>query len=250
MGSVKRFLLLVPIALFMVFTSSCPSLSGEITDAVKARDVVRVSSLLAAGADVNEKVRGDFPLNVAALYGPAEMVTVLLAAGAKLEQPGRDGLQPLHNVVIIGNTSIVALLIQKGAALDAKDKLGRTPLVSFAVTGGGNIEIARLLLAAGASPDIESAKEDDSPTALQYAAETGNAELVKLLLAAHVDVNHQNVWGWSSLHQAVTNDRPVIARLLIAAGADVNLVNKLGNTPLFMAPNDALRKLLIEAGAK
>ena len=36
--------------------------------------------------------------------------TVLLEAGADIEQPGRDGLHPLHNAVTLGHTDIVALL--------------------------------------------------------------------------------------------------------------------------------------------
>ena len=251
MASAKRVLLLVLLMLCFASIPSIPSSAGDLTEALKLRDIAQVRSLLAAGADVNEKVRGDYPLNIAAVFGPAEMVTVLLDAGADIEKPGRDGLYPLHNAVILGHTDIVALLIQKGAVVDAKDKLGRTPLVSFAATGGSEIEIAKMLLAAGAGPDIESAKDDESPTALQYAAETGNVELVELLLAAQVDVNHRNTLGWSPLHQAVQNVRLEIARLLIAHGADVNLANNLGNTPLYYATNgSAMKQLLIEAGAK
>jgi ankyrin repeat protein len=240
------------VLLVLCFASipSTPSGASDLTEALKLRDVAKVRSLLAAGADANEKVRRDYPLNIAATYGPAEMVTILLDAGAVLEQSGRDGLYPLHNAVFSGHRGIVALLLQKGAMTDAKDKLGRTPLVTFAATGGSDIEIARMLLAAGADPNIESAKADDSPTALQYAAETGNIELAEMLIAAHADVNHRNAYGWSPLHQAVENIRPEIARMLIANGADVNLANNLGKAPLSLAPNDALRQLLIAAGAK
>ena len=247
---VARFSLVVPFVFSLAYNSSSPARAAKLTDAVKARDIAQVQTLIAAGEDINEKVQRDYPINVAAAFGPAEMVAVLLEAGADIEQPGRDGLHPLHNAVFLGHKDIVALLIQKGAMVDAKDKLGRTPLVTFAATGGKDIEIPRMLLAAGASPDIESAKADDSPTALQYAAETGNIELAEMLIAAHADVNHRNVVGWTPLHQAVENVRPQIVRLLIAHGADVNLKNKLGKTPLYYAKNDAIRQLLISAGAK
>jgi ankyrin repeat protein len=191
----KRGLLLVLLMLCLAPVAGIPSSASDLTEALKSKNVARVRSLLATGADANEKVRRDYPLNIAATYGPAEMVTILLEAGAGLEQPGSDGLQPLHNAVLSGHKDIVALLIQKGAIVDAKDKLGRTPLVNFAARGGSDIEIPKMLLAAGAGPDIESAKADDSPTALQYAAETGNVELAELLIAAHADVNHTNVVG-------------------------------------------------------
>lgn len=115
--------------------------ASELTDALKSKDVAQIRSLIAAGADVNEKVRGDYPLNIAAVYGPAEMVTILLEAGADIEKPGRDGLRPIHNAVAMGHKDILALLIRKGAMVNSKDRLGRTPLVSFAANNGSDIEI-------------------------------------------------------------------------------------------------------------
>ena len=82
------------------------------------------------------------------------MVTLLLDAGVNLEQPGRNGLHPLHNAVASGHKDIVVLLIRRGAVVDAKDRLGRTPLITCA-NNGGDIEIARMLLAAGLDPRIE-----------------------------------------------------------------------------------------------
>ena len=243
----KRLSLLV--LLIFCFAAIAPALAGKLTDAVKARDVALVRSLLASGEKVSEKVRGDYPLNIAATYGPAEMVTILLEAGASLEQPGRDGLHPLHNAVTLGRTDIVALLIHRGAVVDARDMKGRTPLYSFAASGGSDIEIAKILLAAGADPGSE--EDDFHVTALDNAVETGNLELVELLIGAHADVNHRNVDGWSALHFAARHSRYEFVKVLITAGADVNLPNKLGKTPISEAPNDAaIQKLLIEAGAK
>ena len=190
MATIKRFWLLAPFALSLAFVSNAPSRAGELTDAIKARNVALVRSLVAAGKDVHERVMGDYPLNVAAVFGPVEMVTVLLEAGANLEQPSRDGLRPLHNAAISGNAEIVALLIQRGAAVDAKDKKGRSPLVSFAAFGVKNIEIARTLLAAGADPNIE---DENHEAALNYAVFSGDVELGKLLIAAHADINHGNL---------------------------------------------------------
>lgn len=247
----KRLSLLVLLMFCFATITSAPSTASDLTEALKSRDVTQVRSLLAAGADANEKVHGDYPLNIAAAIGPAEMATILLEAGASLEQPGRDGLRPLHNAVIFRRKEIVALLIQRGAEVDAKENKGRTPLLSFAATGGSDIEIARMLLAAGADPEIKSATDDDSYAALHYAAETGNVELGKLLIAAHVDVNYRNHDGDAALHFGLESNHLEIVQLLIAHGADVNMVNRRGESPLFIAGrNPEMQQLLIAAGVK
>jgi ankyrin repeat protein len=84
----KRVLLLVLLMLCFATVISSPSTASDLTEALKLKDVAQVRSLIAAGADANEKVRGDYPLNIAAVFGPAEMVTVLLDAGADIEKPG------------------------------------------------------------------------------------------------------------------------------------------------------------------
>ena len=179
------------------------------------------------------------------------MVTLLLEAGADIEKPGRDGLHPMHNAVAMGHKQIVALLIRKGAMVNSKDRLGRTPLASFAANKGSDMEIAKMLLAAGADPGIESAKDDDSYAPLDFAAGTGNLQLAELLIAAQVDVNHRTSDGSSALHIAAGTDHPEIVRLLIAHGADVNLTNTFGNTPIYYASNNpAMRQLLVASGAK
>ena len=248
MVSAKHVLLLMLLMLGFVSIPSIPSTASDLTEALKLRDIAKVRSLLAAGADVNEKVRGDYPLNIAAVYGPAEIVAVLLDAGADIEKPGRDGLHPLHNAVTMGHRDIVALLLQKGAVVGAKDKNGRTSLNYFAATAGSDIEIARMLLAAGADPDIEDV---DQWTALNYVARyTGNVELGKLLIAAHADVNHRKDHGESPVGTATFHMHYEFAKMLIAAGADVDLADKDGKTPLFYLNDVAMRQLLIEAGAK
>ncbi len=210
--------------------------------------MAKVRGLLAAGADANEKVRGEYPLNVAATFGPAEMVTVLLEAGAKLEQPSRDGLRPLHSAAIAGRAAIVALLLQKGAAVDAKDKKGRSPLVSFAAFAVKDNEIAGMLLAAGADPNIE---DENQEAALNYAVFSDNVELGQLLIAAHADINHGNDTGEPPISSATQHAmHPEFARMLIAAGADVNKLDNDGKTPLYYVDDPVMRQLLIDAGAK
>ena len=222
--------------------------AGELTDAIRQRDVVLVRTLLRAGADVQEKVRGDFPLNIAATFGPVEMVAILLDAGADLESPNRDGLRPLHNAAGIGQRDIVALLLQKNARTDATDRQGRTPLNHFAATGGSDIEIAKALLAAGADPDSE---DMEHWTALNYVARySGSVELAKILITAGADINHGKDNGETPVGSATFHGHYELAEFLIAAGADVNKPLKDGTSPLAQVTDPTMRQLLINAGAK
>jgi uncharacterized protein len=251
MALAKRVSLFVFLMVCFGVMTSAPSTASDLTDALKSRDVAQVRSLLAAGADVNEKVRGDYPINVAALFGPAEMVSLLLDAGANLEEQGRDGLHPLHNAVAGGRAEIVALLIGKGAAVNSRDKQGRTPLLSFAASAGSAMDIPKLLLAGGADPDIAETVDQLRP--LDFAAINGNVELARLLLSTGVDVNHRQAgsWGETAIMHAIFHDRLDVVRLLIAQGADVNLANKQGQGLMHYATGKPeMTRLLIEAGAK
>ncbi len=251
MVAARRLSLHLILVLCFAVMTSAPALAGKLTDAIKLRDVALVRSLVAAGEDVQEKVRGDYPLNVAALFGPVEMVAVLLEAGADIERPNRDGLHPLHNAVLAGQVKTVAFLISKGAAVNSRDKQGRTPLLSFAAIAGSAIDIPKMLLAAGADPDIEETL--DQLRALDFAAINGELELAKLLLNVGVDVNHRQggYWGETALMHAIFHDRVDFVRLLVAHGADVNAANKQGQVPMHYANGKPeIQRLLIDAGAK
>ncbi|XP_055275108.1 2-5A-dependent ribonuclease [Moschus berezovskii] len=73
-------------------------------------------------------------------------------------------------------------------------------------------------------------------------------ELVQQLLERGADVNFQEEWGWSPLHNAVQVDREDIVDLLLSHGADPCLRKKNGATPFIIAGivgNVKLLKLLL-----
>ena len=67
------------------------------------------------------------PLHLAVIDGNAEMVKVLLEAGADPNARDGDSETPLHHAARSGNAEIVRLLLDAGADPDVKNKWGIAP---------------------------------------------------------------------------------------------------------------------------
>jgi ankyrin repeat protein len=89
---------------------------------------------------------------------------------------------------------------------------------------------------------------------LHLAAEAGDVERVRELIAQGHDVNAFDEIGHTPLHYAASGEYLGVAALLLQSGADVNAHDEslIGNTPLGeIAGNCSLKmaKLLVNAGA-
>jgi ankyrin repeat protein len=114
--------------------------------------------------------------------------------------------------------------------VSARDVTGGTPLDRAATTG--HADIVRLLLANHA--DV-NARNNDGMTPLYGAAENGYTEVAILLLASKADVNARTHGGYTPLHVAASRGRKEVTRLLLDNGADVNAKAGDGSTPLHWA---------------
>ena len=133
--------------------------------------------MLKAGADVNlaslEKVT---PLIAASYAGADQMVDLLLAHGAKLEEEDRLHKSALVYAAGMGHTAIVEKLLTAGAKIDAAYIDGLTPLMWAA--GQGHTAAVKVLLDKGANKNL---KDDRGLTALEMAKEGKHAAIVSLL---------------------------------------------------------------------
>lgn len=108
----------------------------------------------------------------------------------------------------------------------------------------GNAEIVKRLLAEGVGPNVATLEND---TPLQYAAFEGHAAVVEILLAAGANPNIQNEgFGSTPLMNAGAKGHIEVVRLLIANAADLELRNKKGMTAIWSAasygPSDRRRR--------
>jgi ankyrin repeat protein len=116
-------------------------------------------ALITAGAKLGALDRERYDvLTIAGVNGDVEMVALALAAGADatLVTSPYDGTA-LIAAAHLGHVEVVRALIKAKAPLDHVNNLGWTALIEAIVLGDGGArhgEIVRLLIAAGADPDL------------------------------------------------------------------------------------------------
>ena len=119
----------------------------------------------------------------------------------------------------------------------------------FVAAEKGETNIVKWLIAANANVNTKNEKGE---TPLFAAAKNGRTDIVKCLIEANADVDAENTYGETPLFEAVRNGKPDIVELLLNAGAYVNKTTKNGTTPLYYScskGNLATLKVLKNAGA-
>jgi len=239
-------------------------------------------TLLNAGADPNLKIPdwGGTALSIASTMGQADIVEALLNKGADVNYRDANSFTALHSAVRDSEygedaaqrgraVATVKVLLAHGADVNARlhqekptvralNELqfeGATPL--FLAAEVNNLEAIKVLVAAGADPNIPTAY---GTTALMVAAGAGTdvqrarsieergtaVETARYLLDRGADVNAVGEFGWTPLHNAAYQGLTDVIELLVSRGAKTETKDKLGQTPLSIS----LAILTKEAGAK
>jgi len=119
----------------------------------------------------------------------------------------------------------------------------------------GNLPAIRAILQSGV--DVNRTHGIWKRTGLHVAARYDQVDAVKLLLEAGADPNIRDENGeqrdTALLRHLINNhefgDNPLLVRALIQAGADVKIMDKKLNTPLHFTDSEACALVLIDAGA-
>lgn len=215
----RGFAWLVPL---LMLVASCGKIGVDKRDehgmtalmhAARGGDSAEVERLLRAGADVNAVV-------------PSRDLRELIAFIGFMQQlPESDiGHSPLLYAAEGGNSEVVRLLIERGADVHHVARSRETAL-SIAVRRS-DLEIARLLTAAGASFD---------PGHLAAAVARSSPDVVSFLLATGADPNARAVPGKDAVAPteplvivAAIRGEPAILEIVVQAGADVNARDRNG----------------------
>jgi ankyrin repeat protein len=195
-----------------------------------------VARLLKAGANPNAAlpVQGESILMTAALAGNLEVVTMLLDRGAQVDaRTARSGQTALMWAVSENHVAVTRLLIERGADVRARSATGFTPMLFAAQQG--NVEIGRMLLAAGAAVNAD----DGGPAPLLIAINSARVPFSLFLLEQGANPNAASRDGETALHAAISiggrkigfdpdaavrepSDKGKLIAALLARGADAN----------------------------
>jgi ankyrin repeat protein len=212
-----------------------------------------VKVLVEKGANVNARAKNPdwMPLHYASGMGHSKVVTYLLDRGAQLDAPTSDGYTALSgaasnaktdNVRLLlarsadgghalaylmrrNNLDAIRLLLTSGVSADATPRteyrhLGISPgeTALFKAVSAQNLDLAVLLLGAGANPNIASPKSPNMPTPLMMAAYHCDGPMIDALMARGASRNTTSHSGDTAASLArkgwTTNMQPCPANIL------------------------------------
>ncbi len=249
-------------------------------------------ALIAAGADVHARSGGGFTsLLFAAREGSLAALDVLIAAGADPDDTLPDGTSALGMAVYNAQYEIAARLLAAGADPDARGQgwtalhqvvwtrrpnLGRNPPFPVPLGRLDGLDMARILIAHGADPNLgQTAEPRDGnrnmldrvgATPFLLAAKAADVPMMRLLASLGADPNLTTANGatpmmaaagvgiWKIGENPGTNDEALAAvEFAWALGNDVNAVDGNGDTALHGAIHrgaDGIVRFLHEKGAE
>ncbi|CAH0702580.1 unnamed protein product [Spodoptera exigua] len=192
------------------------------------------------------KLNDSTPLQLAAEGGHADVVRVLVRAGASCTDENRTGLTAVHLAAQYGHTNVLDVMRSTNTLRISSKKLGLTPLHIAAYYG--QAETVRELLShvpgtvkSEAPTGVSLVPElgaESGLTPLHLAAYNGNENVVRLLLnSAGVQVDAaSNENGFNPLHLACFGGHMSIVGLLLSRSAELlQSTDRHGKTGLHIA---------------
>jgi ankyrin repeat protein/L-ascorbate metabolism protein UlaG (beta-lactamase superfamily) len=183
--------------------------------------------------------------------GDVERVAALLKTDPTLamlpDENDRFNSLPLHLAAINGNIEIARLLLAAGADVDCGDSDESTPLHNAGLHR--HPEMLAFLLENGA--DVNR-RDRNGAYALSFAASGGDSTCVQMVLDAGADLNYWHPQGYTLFHFACSRNLHDLFDRLVAHGVDINAASTRGETPLHWAAGRADARMLnamLDAGA-
>ncbi|MHC4194437.1 MAG: ankyrin repeat domain-containing protein [Planctomycetota bacterium] len=186
--------------------------------AIEAGDINKVSELLSVDSTLANcrDGNGATPLLIASCQNQGQIVQLLIDNKANIDDRW-DGFTPLAQAIICGKSTPAKVFIENGAQLENINGSGQSAL-HLASQKGLNGIVALLVNNKGMSVNLQTQNEF-GVTPLHDAALEGQLQTVKLLVKLGANVNKQSKDGWTALDDAVENNHKEIEAFLRTRGA-------------------------------
>lgn len=157
-------------------------------------DIARL--LIEHGADCKDYETPYGPMFFAASFGTKAVVEVLIEKGARISTKNREGETPMDGAIQHKNHEVIKLLLAQGADPDSKDRsgFGKTLLQYAADSGDGELvsEVRRRQIDKRATDGGQSAQNDIATGAIVAAARKGDLAVVKILVDSGLEINDRD----------------------------------------------------------
>ena len=198
---------------------------SEFLDAAALGDVSVVELFVAGGMPIDAAFGGWTALHEAARNGHLSVVEYLIDQGASVGPSVRAlALRGGHGDVVL------YLARARGAARAELVRRGiaYTDSAFVFAAWSGRLAVVKLFVAAGM--DLE-ARNNYGKTALHAAAYKGHLAVVAFLVGAGADVDARDEYNWTVLSRAAEHGHLSVVEILVGAGAAVDATDRLGDTP-------------------
>jgi len=171
---------------------------------------------------------------------PKELKELLKKNLSLIAIQDNEGRNPLHYAIRSNQQGNVEVLLKYGADPNCLTKQRVSPLII--ATLQESPLMVQQLLSYGANPN--QACLDTKQTALHFAAEKKQGDIVNLLLTHGAHVNQADIDGVLPLHLAAKQGNLPIVSLLLAAGSSLRAKDHSGNTLFHYAAQSDQPRLL------
>lgn len=226
--------------LLSIFLSSVLLYASPLLDAIKAKDVKQVETLLKNGADPYEYI-STYPYHImcyAAAFSDSNMLKQLLKNSSNVDKACYTvQITPLMSASAYSNIDNMELLVKKGANVNVKQIGMSEPNVLLYALSAKQTSSSLWLIDHGA--DINYAGTYGN-NALSITIAENNLDLLNTLIKKGINLKGKN--GFDALNTASTTLKYESVKVLIDNGANLNYTDDEGNTILHLLASGKIEK--------